>query len=166
MLSVAAVQARLTEAEVTAVLCSALGAVGGTVSVAGSTVEAVTAALCGPVLPRLSLARTASVYEVAGARPETRTLVEAEVASTVEPLSTSYEATGKSPAVAAGQLSARVCAVDSVTCGVPGAVGRTSELPSHLSPLIRQPVGVPIGPFATNQKLYGSVVPCAATLAL
>ncbi len=57
-------------------------------------------------------------------------------------------------------------AVASVTAGVPGADGRTSELPSHLSPLMRQPVGVPTGPLATNQKLYGSVVFPAGTLAL
>ncbi len=88
------------------------------------------------------------------------------VPSTVEPLSTSYEATGKSPAFATVQLSARLCAVASTSWGVPGAPGGTSGVPSHLSPLMRQLSGAAFGPLPMNQKLYGSVVEFGCTVAL
>lgn len=57
-LSVAAVQASVTDEESVAVACSAPGAVGGEVSVAGSTVVTASGALSAEMLPRVSLART------------------------------------------------------------------------------------------------------------
>ncbi len=57
----AAFQASVTSLEPTAVVRRLVGAVGGVGSVAGSKVEAVTGALAGPRLPRVSLARTVSV---------------------------------------------------------------------------------------------------------
>lgn len=68
--------------------------------------------------------------------------------------------------MAAVQDSDAVRAVTSVCFSPPGAPGGASAEPSHLSPLIRQPTGAAIGPVATNQKLYGSLVPCAPTVPL
>lgn len=48
----------MTDEESVAVACSAPGAVGGEVSVAGSTVVTASGALSAEVLPRVSLART------------------------------------------------------------------------------------------------------------
>lgn len=53
--------------------------------------------------------------------------------------------------MAAVQDSEAVRAVTSVCFSPPGAPGGASAEPSHLSPLIRQPVGAVIGPVATNQ---------------
>ncbi|GGQ74764.1 hypothetical protein GCM10010166_50880 [Couchioplanes caeruleus subsp. azureus] len=159
-------QARVTATAPVAVARSPPGAGGAVVSAAGSRVVAVTAVELAETLPRESLARTVNVYAVRGVRPEIVAAGSVTVAAGSVPRWTSYPAIGKSVATAGVQRSDTVVVVRPATVSPVGVPGARSALPSHLSPLTRQLSGAACDPVAMNQKLYGSVVPPAATVPL